>query len=725
MDRPTFSPFWHRVRGLRPRLRPHAEITRQHYRGRRWHVVHDPASNQFYRLSPVAHDFVGCLDGARTVEEAWKISLAKFGDAAPTQNEIIELLSQLHNTNLLSIDSAPETEQLLSRGRERVARRIKQQAIGIMYFRIPLFNPDRLLTTLEPIFRPLLNRWGLLLWVLVVGWAFLSILPVWPRLEKGFDDYFLTLAMSKPSEWAWMLGVFVVIKLIHEFGHGVVCKRFGGQVPEFGIMLLVLIPSPFVDASACWAFPNKWQRTAVGAAGMIFELFVAAIAALIWLNAVDGSFVHRVAYYAMVSASVATVLFNANPLMRFDGYYMLADLLEIPNLMPRSQQMLHAIVQKYLFRLRNVRFPSSQPSEQAMLIVFGIASGIYRIFLFVVITLYVLGQFFIIGVLLAVWTASVWFITPIGKLVHWLATSNTVAENRARTIFATLGIATAAALLIGVIPFPDWRRAQGVVESTRHSGVFFGTDGFVSEALVRPGERVREGQILARLQNPDLHRARASVLAQLRDADVRLASARAENKPGEVAIVENQVRVYRSQLQEIESRLAALELRAPHDGTIVAADPQLAVGAFVHRGEALCEIVDEQALRVTATLAQGDGAWFNELSREQYRVQMRFASDIPRVIEGGAVTSPAAALTALVHPALSLSGGGDIETDPRDPDGRVAKRGVFNIYIQPEADGPMGTPGEHVWLRFTLPSKPIAAQLIDRIQKTLQGRVNL
>src|SRR5690606_28077983 len=135
-ERPTFSPMWHRVRAMRPRLRPHVQITRQRYRGRRWHVVHDPASNQFYRLSPIAHEFVGLLDGRRTVEEVWHIALAKHGDLAPTQPEVVELLGQLYNSNLLAVDATPEVEQLLKRGRERVKRRMMQQAIGIMYFRI-------------------------------------------------------------------------------------------------------------------------------------------------------------------------------------------------------------------------------------------------------------------------------------------------------------------------------------------------------------------------------------------------------------------------------------------------------------------------------------------------------------------------------------------------------------------------------------------------------------
>src|SRR4029079_1398608 len=145
-ERPTFSPLWHRVRALKPRLRPHVQITRQFYRARRWHVVHAPASTQFYRLSPVGHEMVGLLDGSRTVEDVWNLCLGTHGDAAPTQGEVIEMLGQMYNSNLLAIDTTPETEQLLSRGRERVKRRIASQAIGIMYFRIRLFNPDRYLS---------------------------------------------------------------------------------------------------------------------------------------------------------------------------------------------------------------------------------------------------------------------------------------------------------------------------------------------------------------------------------------------------------------------------------------------------------------------------------------------------------------------------------------------------------------------------------------------------
>jgi len=615
MDRPTFSPIWHRVRALHPRLRPHVDITRQRYRGRRWYVAHDPSSNQFYRLSPVAYDLVMSLDGRRTVEEAWTLSLQKFGDGAPTQNEVVELLGQLYSTNLLSVDSTPEVEQFLQRGRERVKRRLTQQAIGLMYFRLRLFNPEPILRFLVPILKPVLNRWGLLVWAIAVGAALVSILPEWPRLVGGFDQY------VSPANSGWMLTMFVLLKLIHELGHGITCKRLGGQVPEFGVMLLVLIPSPYVDASSCWAFPSKWQRMAVGAGGMIFEIGCAAIAAFVWLASPDGSLAKQLAYFAMLTASVSTILFNINPLMKFDGYYMLADWLEIPNLMQRSQQMLHYLAQKYAYAVERPRLPSTLPGEQATLVIFGVLAMVYRVVLFLSITLFVVGQFFVVGLFLALWSTAAWFLLPAGKFIHWLASDSALVDRRARAIGVSLAAIAGLALLVGAVPVPDWRRGSGVVESVQQAGVYFRVDGFVDQVFVRPGSVVKEGDVLAQLSSPELVRARRTLKSQVDEYRVLREEARSKDKPAEVDMGDQALVLLRDQLDEIDLRIEALTVRAPQAGTIVGPSPQQMVGAFVRRGEPLCLLVDAGRLRVAATLGQNDAAWFNELDRSQYRAR--------------------------------------------------------------------------------------------------------
>ena len=732
-ERSTFSPFWHRVRLMKPRLRPHVEITRQHYRGRRWHVVRDPSSNQFYRLSPVAYEFVGLFDGLRSIEELWKLGLSRHGDESLTQNDIIQLLSQLYSSNLLSGDSTPETDQLLRRGKERLGKKVKQQAIGLMYFKVRLFNPDRLLSWLEPIFRPILNRWGLLVWALWVIAGFTAVIPHWQSLRDGFGS---TVA---PSNWGWMIAVFIVSKLIHETGHGLICKRFGGQVPEFGAMMLVLLPAPYVDASSSWGFESKWQRMAVGAGGMIFELAVAAAAAFVWLATPEGNLLHQIAYNAMFTASISTIIFNANPLMRFDGYYILSDLLEVPNLMQRSMQMLKFMAQKHLYRVRSPIPPTSSGSEALILLVYGIGAMIYRVVLFVSITLYVMGQLFAIGLILAVWTAAMWFVLPIGGFVHWLATNGQLADRRPRAILTSLVLIALGLGILGLVPMPDRRRAVGVIESAERSGVYFRTDGFVDVAHVHTGDFVKQGDPIATCSSPQIEAAIALGEAQLAEAISKEQQAMTRS-PGEAQIAAEYVTSISEQVAFFKDQRERLVVRAPHAGRIVTADPALLLGSFVREGQPLCEIVNEDKLRVTATLSQNEAAWLHELPPESIRVQYRLKSDVRNAVEGVADRPLPAGLNELPHAALGYGGGGTIETNPDDRSGMVSARPLFKVFVYKKiaasgnGPGPLvdagslpnaARPGERVALRFTLPARPLITQWVDRLQKLIQGRAKV
>lgn len=721
-DRASFSPFWHRVRLTRPRLRPHVQITRQHYRGKRWHVVHDPSSNQFYRLSVVGHEFVGLLDGRRTVEDVWRLGLTRHGDDALTQNEVINLLSQLFGSNLLSVDAAPETEQLLRRGRERLGQRMQQQAIGLMYFRIRLINPDRVLAWLEPILRPLISRPGFVLWLLWVGAGLFAILPHWRELVAGVDS------VVSPSNWGWVLAVFVFLKLFHETGHGIVCKRFGGQVPEFGVMMLVLIPAPYVDASSAWTFENKWKRIAVGAGGMLFELTLASLAAFLWLATRDnaGSLLHQVAYNAMFTASVSTVLFNANPLMKFDGYYILSDLLEVPNLMQRSTQMLQFLFQKHVYRVRQATPPTSSLSEAMVLLVYGLLALAYRLFLFFSITLVVMSKLFFIGLFLAIWTASMWFILPVGKFVHWLATSPHLAEFRPRAIVTSLLMIAAGLFIVGAVPMPDHRRAMGVVESVSQTGVYFGAEGFVDKVHVRPGQRVEAGEPIVTCRSERLEAELAYARAMLGEATSREAKATVEN-PAAAQIARDYIDALRERIGSLNDKIDKLTVRAPFAGRIVGGNPDQLIGSYVREGDPVCALVDDTSLRVIATIAQTEASWVFS-SPDQYSVEMRGLADVPRVVPARFERQLEAGRRELPHPAFGYAGGGQIETEREDRTGVLAKRPVFRAYFTPEipaGGAPIGLPGERVALRFTLAPKPLMSQWIDRLNKLIQGRAKV
>ena len=718
-ERSTFSPFWHRVRAMKPRLRPHVQITRQHYRGRRWHVVHDPSSNQFYRLSPVAHEFLGMLDGRRTVEEVWQFAITRHADDALTQNEVIQLLSQLFGSNLLTADIPPETEQLLRRGRDRLGKRFQQQAIGLMYFRVKLFNPDRILSWLLPIFRPLLSPVGLALWAMLVIAGVVSI-------AGHLDDFFSQVGNAvAPSNWFLMGVAFVAIKLWHETGHGLICKRFGGQVPEFGAMMLVLIPAPYVDASSAWTFKSRWQRMLVGAGGMIFELSVAAVAIFVWLRTPEGSLAHQIAYNLIFTAGIATVLFNANPLMKFDGYYILSDLLEIPNLMQRSTSMLTFLAQRHLFRSKDAQPPTGSAGEALLLIAYGVLALAYRMFLFVSITLFVMGKMFAIGLFLAIWTAAMWFILPLGKFIHWLASSSALAEKRGRAILTSFAAAGVCLLLLGAVPAPDRRRVTGIVESDARTGVFFDVDGFVARSLVKPGQRVHEGDVLVEVTCDQLQAQLSLAKAQLREAEGKERQATMHNTAA-AQVAHEYCEAMRRQTAMLETRLSHALVRAPHDGVVVSRDPNELVGAYVKAGQPVCEVLKDDALRVTALITQPEASW---VMLDDYKVEARFASDPERVVKLNRQRVISAGTKELPHESMGFQGGGGIETDPRDKTGRIARTAMFKGYFVPGAGpGPLGPgvlPGTRVYLRFVLPARPLLAQWIDEMEKTLQGRAKV
>ncbi|MEL7474412.1 MAG: efflux RND transporter periplasmic adaptor subunit, partial [Planctomycetota bacterium] len=666
------------------------------------------------------------------------------GDAAPTQNEIIQLLSQLYNSNLLSADAAPETDQLLRRGRERFKKKAAQQAIGIMYFRMKLFNPDGILSWMLPIFKPMLSLWGLAIWIAVVLFAVVRLLPEWTALTEGFGS---TVA---PSNWPWLIVVFIVTKAIHEAGHGLICKRFGGQVPEFGVMLLVLFPAPFVDASSAWTFDNKWKRIAVGAGGMLFELFIAAIAAIVWLNTQDGSLIKQIAYNAMFTASLSTVLFNANPLMRFDGYYMLSDFLEVPNLMQRSMNLQKFFFKRYAFGMENETPPSSQRSEQIILLVYGLAAMAYRVFLFISITLYVMTKLFAIGLVLAVWTGVMWFVLPIGKLIHWLASHASLAEHRSRAIAMTILMVIAGVGALGLIPFEDHRRAVGVVQSERDTDVFFRVDGLVTDVRVRPGDVVREGDVLVVSRSPERESELATALAEFNEARSVERRALVEN-PAAATVARERLQVLIAEIRHHQGKLEELVITAPHDGVVVGADPHAMMGRYVRAGEPATRVVDTSDLRIAAALSQTEAAWHFDIGADRYDVELRLLSQPEVAYRGGNVRVVEAGQARLPHESMGFAGGGQIETRADDQSGRLAKQAQFIMYLKPNFDDVadtdadakaegvgvgadegervalpwLGRPGEGVRLRFTLPRKPLLHQWADRLHKMVQGKVVL
>ena len=415
-DVATFSESWFRIAHQRPCLRPDVKIRRQNFRGERWFVLENPFTNEFFRLRPAAYELVARLHPRRTVEEVWRECLERFPDEAPGQEAVLQLLAQLYFTNLLQYDRATNSAGLFERYQKRQQREWRARLLNIMFLRFPLLDPDRFLVRALPVVGRFINVFGALLWLFVVGAALKVVADNWEAVKQQGQG------ILAPDNLPLLFVGMVFIKTIHEFGHAFFCRKFGGEVHVMGVMLMIFTPVPYVDATSSWSFRSRGQRLLVGAAGMIVELFFAALLTFVWANTGQGT-LHSLAYNMMFIASVSTVVFNANPLLRFDGYYMLSDLLEIPNLAQRANQQLRHLGERGLFGMKKSESPARTRREAWWLTGFGLTSGAYRLLIFGGILLLVADHFFLIGLVMAAVCGVSWIAVPVGKFLHYLAAS--------------------------------------------------------------------------------------------------------------------------------------------------------------------------------------------------------------------------------------------------------------------------------------------------------------
>jgi len=707
------------VVALKPKLRATAQISRQYYRGERWYVVRDPAGNQFHRLSDAAYRFIGLLDGRRTVGEAWDLVGGTLADDAPTQPEVIQILSQLYAANLVETNVTPDAQVLLRRHKMQVKRKMQGRLMNVLFPRIPLWDCDRFLVRWMPLMRVFLSGFGILLWLAVVGLAAFQIAPEWQRITEAAK---FTIS---PQNWMWLWLVFVVTKLIHELGHAFMCRRFGGEVHEMGIMFLVLMPTPYVDASTAWGFPNKWHKLLVGAGGMIFEIFFAALCAFIWLYTDPNSLLSQLCYNAMFIASVSTVIFNANPLLRYDGYYMLSDFLEIPNLQKKSSEYTLGLVKRHVFRIKPNQ-PLPPPLQRVWLLLYSITSTIYRTFIMFAIVFMVTyqlpEQIRWLGLLMAAGAIITWACVPMFKLLKYLTIDPELHRKRGRAISFTLACATALVMLIGIIPFNVAVHAEGVVNPTEERTVFADTSGFVSQVAAVDGQQVKAGDVLVVLAD-DLLATRVKELeAQVRAQEVRLKQLILTD-PGLAKVEQEQLALYKAQLADVQRRHDSLTIRAPIDGEFISPMYRELIGRYLQTGQEVAMIRDLREVTVKATLEQTE---VELVRKDMLRAEpigdakVRFAGKFGDVLHALRYTLVPGSQDK-VDPQVTHAGGGSIAPDPRDPSGATPMQPQFLLRV--ELANPRGdfVPGQRAYVKIDLDKKPLLWQGWRRLKQLIQS----
>ncbi|MBL8486359.1 MAG: peptidase M50 [Rhodocyclaceae bacterium] len=727
MNAPRAAAGWHRVAGLRPRLRAHGQVRRHSYRGEPWYVLEDAASGRHHRFTPAAHALVSRMDGGRTVQEIFDAVGAELGDEAPGQEEVIALLASLHRADLLQTDAAPDLGELAARRGLFRRLRLRQYLGNPLSVKLPLWDPDPFLSALVPRLRPLLSPWGAALWLLVVATGATLAAMRWQALTHGLADRVLAL-----ENLLLIALVYPAVKFLHELGHGIAVKRQGGQVREMGLMFLVLVPVPYVDASAAAAVRSRGARMGIGLAGVAAEFLLAALAMIVWDLAEAGA-VRAVCFNVMLIGGVSAVLFNLNPLLRYDAYYVLSDFLEIPNLGQRANAYLGHLANRLVLRRRDLPPPAGTGAERFWLAAYAVGAFLYRIAVAVGIVLFIAGQYFFVGVLLAVWAAINMLVLPVGKALARILGRGQPAPARRR---AALVLGVGAAVLLAVaflVPVPQWTRTEGIVWAPEQARVRSANDCFVSAVLVRRDQWVRTGDPLVQCEDPEL-------VAKARELEGRLE----ELAAGRIAyfasnrmhadMVREEMEHAEARLREIRQRVDGLMLRSPADGRFVMADPESAPGRHVGRGDTLAYVLDASPVRVRVVVHQAQV----DLVRSAVRAVEVLPSD--RLFEPSAarvLREIPAATDELPSAALAVESGGSVGTDPRRrrdrqedrPAGTGGEARALQTLFLFDLELPPGVPaagiGQRMHVRFEHPWTPVAVQAYRALRRLFLARFNV
>ncbi|MBN2061920.1 MAG: efflux RND transporter periplasmic adaptor subunit [Deltaproteobacteria bacterium] len=714
MSDSLFSELWYRVSNLKPRIRGHAEIHHHTYRGRDWYVLQDHSSGRFHRFSREAYHIIGLMDGRRPLAEIWEAACANLGDDMPTQDEVIRLLAQLHQADVLQSDIPPDIADLYKRHKLYKRNRLLGQLKSPLFIKIPLIDPERFLSATAFLIRPILGWTGFILWCVTVISALILVVINWAELTSNLADR--VLAMENLF-LLWL--IYPVVKAIHEFGHAYMVKRWGGEVHEMGIMLLVFVPVPYLDASSSSALKERYKRILVDGAGIMIEVFLAAIAMWIWVNAEPGA-VRALTFNIMIIAGVSTLLFNGNPLLRFDAYYILSDFLEIPNLASRSNRYLGYVCQRYLFNIEEAQNPVTSPGETPWMVFYGIASFLYRVFIMVRIAMFVSGKFFIMGVLLAIWGFFGMLIMPLLRTVKYLFTDTAMRRRRKRVLAVLCPITCLLLLLVIGVPIPSLTVVEGILWAPENARVYAGADGFIKEIRVDSGKAVKKGDHLIICENPDLSAEVRVLEAELNEYETRHRQSMTENRT-QAEILKDEIGRIKAELDEKRKEKEDLTVRSPENGIFVIPDPSDMPGRFVRRGLPIGYVVDFERVTALVVIPQ---RYVDMVRNETKKVTARLAGSLGMEHDARIKREVPAASSDLPSLALSLEGGGSLALDPREREKPTAFEKLFHFEVIISGTI-LETLGERVFVRFEHNPEPVIFRWYRGIRRTLLDRFNV
>ncbi|MBV8486775.1 MAG: hypothetical protein JO161_00715, partial [Planctomycetaceae bacterium] len=612
----------------------------------------------------------------QTLQDVKKAFERKYRPQTISIEDLTRFVAQLHEAGIILVDSAEQAKVLIRRRRKNRWRKFWAFMANILFVKIPIIDPERLLTWMYPYFRWIYTPYFVTATVGLMLSAITLVVSQWDLFYSKLPEF------QSFFNWWTILSFWVslaVIKIIHEFGHGLTAKHFGGEVHEMGMLFLVLTPALYCDVTDSWLLPNKWHRIWISAAGIYVELFLASIATFIWFYSEPG-LLNSLSMATMFICSINTVLFNANPLLRYDGYYVMADWLEVPNLRIKSTQFFAYLIQEKVLGLE-IPVQSYLPrSRRILFVTYAIASYLYRW----VVTFSII--YFLSQVLKPYKLQSVSYMLATGALVPLLGMPvyqiakflRTPGRLRKVKKARAAGFAVAAAVIIaGILLIPTPLRIQGtlVLTAAEPDEIYAEVEGQLVDLNVRDGQWVAKDTVIARLINHDKEK---ELVQKQGDQAINFYKHNWYNQSSELqnrAMARQYLQSAEKLepiIQKINEQIGKLTLVATRSGQIIGAPHPETVGQWLKPGKPFCEVGDSHYMAAHLIIDQSDvdlvqpgrRAWVKIYGRaettylsEVGQITKRNRDEIPTELShvgGGEIAGKADPKTGVVKPQTAV-----------------------------------------------------------------------
>jgi putative peptide zinc metalloprotease protein len=659
----------------------HIEYQRGNY-----YVIKDPVSLKYFRLDPEHYRVLELLDGTKSLDDLRTQLLIDFPYVRATLTDLQGVVVDLHTKGIVYSNRPGQGWVMLERQREHRRQVWVRLAQNILSLRIPGWDPEWTLAHLYPFVSWLYRPWAIAVQVAIIAAAYILLAMQFETFRQNLP------AFQQFFGWPNLIYLYLTVaatKVLHELGHGMTCRHFGGECHEIGIILLVFSPTMYCDVSDSWMLKNKWKRIAIGAAGMWVEMVLSSLALFVWWFTSPG-LLHHLCLNVFFISMVTTVVFNLNPLMRYDGYYMLSDFLEIPNLADKSRKLLQNAFSRHCLGIETREEAFMPQRGKEWLVLYAVASTVYRwivlfgitLFLYTVLKPYELQS---IGVTLA-WCSLAGIVSNLAVNVWRIISaprSKPLSRTRIGVSFGILAVAVACAL---AIPLPLHVEAPFLIEPHEVAHVYNAVPGTLAEMRARPGAVVSPGEVLLVLADPEKEHKYRELKTQFHAQKVEVDRYRTSQDSAKLAVAQKQLQSLETQLADYEKQLKELTIVSPCAGTVVSiarvAEPKQAsaalelhgwygtpldrqnIGCHIEPRTELCSIAPDRRFQAVLLIDQADRG---DVETGE-RVEIKF-DHLPEVTYEGTVGEISEHHVEFAPEALSNKAGGTLPT-VTDPKGR-------------------------------------------------------